>query len=220
MAALLAWRRRPAVAGDVVAPAAESAGNDVAERGVGGRKVRPSIVVSALLVAASLFIGVTMLLGDHEMLTSFHDLAWQPKVSTAKEANVLLPYWAESAAGVATGYQWESNFTNSGAEPIKEALSWDRTAVSRFPSDPALAADIATLDLQLGDRRAAQAEDLHALRLDPWTYLALETLGTIAKDDHDYGTSLYFYRQAQKVAPAANDLANLIKSDEAKLHTS
>jgi cytochrome c-type biogenesis protein CcmH/NrfG len=58
---------------------------------------------------------------------------------------------------------------------------------------------------------------LHALQLDPWTYVALLGLGTIAMKDHDYNTSLYWYEQALKVSPADNDLKKLIASDKTHL---
>jgi O-antigen ligase len=219
LAALRQWRRTPSAAG--TAPEAaprgvtgEAGGGDtVAGRG----RFRPSAVITALLVVASLFVGVTMVVGDHYLLTNYQDVLRQPKIATGKDANRLLPYWAESAEAVAESYLWASDFNNSGTTPVKEALAWYATAVERFPASPVLPAQMGALELQLGNRAAARRQYLRALALDPWTFYALEGLGTMAKQADDWRTSLYWYDRALTVAPPANDLANLIRSDEAHL---
>jgi tetratricopeptide (TPR) repeat protein len=151
------------------------------------------------------------------MLTSYQDIQPQQKLAAAKNANRLLPYWSDSAVAVANAYSWASSFNNSGTAPTIEALNWYLIAASRFPASPTLPADAGNLELQLGNWRAAQQDDLRALHLDPWTYLALEGLGTIAADEHDWHTSLFWYQRALIVAPSNNDLNRLIKADELHL---
>ncbi|MHB1510073.1 MAG: O-antigen ligase family protein [Acidimicrobiales bacterium] len=187
----------------------------VAERK--GRRLGASVVVTSVLVVASLFVAVTMLIGDHYMLTTYNDISQAPKIATAKDANRLLPYWAESAAAVSEAYAWAADFNNSGPKPLKEAISWDLTAERRFPGDPILPADIGAMELRLGDRAAARAEDLRSIALDPWTYLSLEGLGTIAKQEGQWRTSLGWYEKALLVAPPGNNLKELIASDKAHL---
>jgi hypothetical protein len=224
LAALRQWRRTAPT--DLSAPDLQSSesvtGDDDGASGGGAnaRKLPLSSVVTTVLVAASLFVGVTMVVGDHYLLTTDLLVSPQPKIATAIDANRLLPYWAESASQVADGYEFASNENNGGLAPLREALVWYRTAASRFPADPSLPAEIATIEIQLGDPVAAQVEDMHALALDPWTYLALEGLGTVAMKQGDYRTSLYWYRRALLVAPEANDLVRLIKSDETHLASS
>ncbi len=172
---------------------------------------------TAVLVVAALFVGSTMVLGDHDLLTSYQDVAPQAKVSSGLDANRLLPYWPDSAVAVAQGYLFASNVTSNGSRPLEQALAWYVTAAGRDPADPILQAELGTLELQLGNRRAAESQDLRSLRLDPWTFLALEGLGTIAREERDWRTSVYWYKKALVVAPAANDVAHLIAEDEAHL---
>lgn len=185
----------------------------------GARSFGPSVLVTAVLVIVSLFVGVTMVVGDHYMLTSYDTAQPPAKIAAGRDANRLLPYWAESAQAVSEGYSFASNFANSGAGPVKEALAWDLKAAARFPADPILPANISALELQLGDRAAARKEDLRSLALDPWTYLALEGLGTIAKQERQWRASLSWYEKALIVAPVANNLHQLISSDEAHLRS-
>ena len=173
--------------------------------------------VTAVLVAGALVLGTTMLVGDHYMLTSYQDLQPQQKLAAAKDANRLLPYWSDSAVAVADAYSWASSFNNSGTAPTIEALKWYLIAASRFPASPTLPADAGNLELQLGNWRAAQQDDLRALRLDPWTYLALEGLGTVAADEHDWQSSVFWYQRALVVAPSNNDLNRLITADKTHL---
>jgi hypothetical protein len=187
------------------------------ERSAGRGLARPSVLVTSVLVVAALFVGTTMLLGDHDLLTSYQDIAPQPKISSGLDANRVLPYWPDSAVAVAQGYLFASNFNNSGSPPLEHALAWYLTAARRDPADPDLRAHVATLDLQLGNREAAEREDLQALRLDPWTFLALESLGTIAREEKDWRTSVFWYTKALVVAPTANDVAQLISQDESHL---
>ncbi len=214
------WRHPAAGTVAEPAPPAGATANEAANAGAGRGRFRPSAVVTALLVVASLFVGVTMVVGDHYLLSNYQDVLRQPKIVAGKDANGLLPYWSESAEAVAEGYLWASDFNNAGLTPVKEALAWYATAVQRFPASPVLPAQMGALELQLGNRVAARQQYLRALALDPWTFYALEGLGTMAKEAHDWRTSLYWYDRALTVAPPANDLANLIRSDEAHLSPS
>ncbi|HXY44335.1 MAG TPA: O-antigen ligase family protein [Acidimicrobiales bacterium] len=227
LAALRRWRRAPAstqVANPLEHPAPENPPDELGEGASsepsGRRRRSPSLVVSPLLVAAAVFLAITMVVGDHYMLTSYEDIVPHSKIATADDANRLLPYWGESAAEVAEAYDWESSYTNGGPAEVEEALAWYGTASGRFGANPLWPSEAGALELQIGDRAAAERDDYHALTLDPYTYLALEGLGTIAKQEGEFAVSLAWYRKALVVAPAANDLENLIRSDEARLHAS
>jgi hypothetical protein len=223
--ALSSWLRHPRAApktGSVPVAGLPEAGDvhdDLAssEGRARGRLLRPSVLATVVLVVAALFVGSTMVLGDHDLLTSDQDIAPQAKVSSGLDANRVLPYWPDSAVAIAQGYLFASNISHSGSRPLEQALAWYVTAAGRDPADPILRAEIGTLELQLGNRLAAERQDLRSLRLDPWTFLALESLGTIAREDHDWRTSVYWYKKALAVAPAGNDVAHLISEDEAHL---
>jgi hypothetical protein len=215
-AALRQWRR-PAPEDDGSVPPAHHWYRGEPDRGSRRVTAYAGRVVTAVLVIVALVLGTTMLVGDHFMLTSYQDIQPQQKLASAKNANRLLPYWSDSAVAVANAYSWASSFNNSGTAPTIEALKWYLIAASRFPASPTLPADAGNLELQLGNWRAAQQDDLRALHLDPWTYLALEGLGTIAADEHDWHTSLFWYQRALIVAPSNNDLNRLIKADELHL---
>lgn len=226
LSALRQWRRPVSATSGASVPVSESPGVESAAQNVGAgrsfstgssKKPRLSVVVSAVLVLSALFLAVTMVVGDHYLLTSYQAVQPQHKIATAKDANRLLPYWSESAAEVAEAYYWESSYTSGGPAEVKEALAWYATAAGRFPANPLWPSQSGALELQIGDRAAAERDDLHALTLDPFTYLALEGLGTIADQRGEYAVSLAWYRKALVVAPASNDLGNLIKSDEAHL---
>jgi O-antigen ligase len=209
----------PAAVGDSTSRRSLSSGEDDVGSGPTTR-VRPTrygALVTAVLLVASLLLGSTMLAGDYYQYVSYKDVQPQAKIAAGKNANFLLPYWAQSAAAVAEGYLWASDFDSGGTAAVEHALNWYVTASQRDPADPTLAGEIGSLELQLGNRGAAQRENLHALQLDPWTYVALLGLGTIAMKDHDYNTSLYWYEQALKVSPADNDLKKLIASDKTHL---
>lgn len=176
-----------------------------------------AVSLTAVLAAGALFLGITMLIGDHYLLVSSNDVATQPKIAAAKDANTLLPYWPDSAESVAQAYLWADNFRGAAPNPLGEAASWYEVAAGRFDADPTVPAELGTVQLQMGDRRAAEYQFLQSLRLDPWNFFALEGLGTIAKEDGDWQTSIYWYERALRVAPSSNDLAKLISSDRAHL---
>jgi hypothetical protein len=182
-----------------------------------GRRLQPATVITGLLVVASLFLGGTMVLGDHYLFISAGDAQAAPKIASASDANRLLPYWPDSAVAVAEGYQNASNISGSGSGPLKEALRWYLIAADRDPADPSLRDTTADIELQLGNRPAARQQELTALQRDPWTYFALEGLGTIEQDSGNWQASLSWYKKALMVAPASNDLERLISSDEAHL---
>ena len=221
LAALREWRYRAApAAADGHQPdtgLAATSGDATAGTTHASRRLRPASVVTGLLIVMSLFVGITMVLGDHDLYTNYREIAPAPRLAAAKDGNSLSPYWAESAVAVGDSYFWASNFSKSDTAPLKEARLWYATAAERFPYDPTSRAELGTLDLQLGNRAAAQKQYEYALVVDPWSFDALEGMGTVARDDGDWRTSLYWYDRALRVAPAANDLANLIKSDQAHL---
>ncbi|MGC9962678.1 MAG: O-antigen ligase family protein [Acidimicrobiales bacterium] len=221
LAALREWRYRAApAAADGHQPdtgLAATSGDATAGTTHASRRLRPASVVTVLLIVMSLFVGITMVLGDHDLYTNYREIAPAPRLAAAKDGNSLSPYWAESAVAVGDSYFWASNFSKSDTAPLKEARLWYATAAERFPYDPTSRAELGTLDLQLGNRAAAQKQYEYALVVDPWSFDALEGMGTVARDDGDWRTSLYWYDRALRVAPAANDLANLIKSDQAHL---
>ncbi len=216
LVALQAWRSRRATGAVVETPIEPAPPKELPAAGRRGRG-RASVLVTIVLSVAALFVGVTMVIGDHYLLLNYNDLAPQAKIVAGKDANRLLPYWADSAEAVGNGYLWAANFAHAGKAPLAEAAAWYRTAGRRDEIDPTVPGQLGAIELELGDRFAAEQEFLQALKLDPWTFDALEGLGTVARDDGDWQTSLYWYERALRVAPAANDLAKLISSDKAHL---
>lgn len=215
-AALEAWRKRKA-SQSPAEPIPEPASLQTGAAGASRRRSRVPAVLTLVLAAVAFFVGITMVIGDHYLLVTYNDSVPQAKIVAAKDANRLLPYWADSAESVALAYLWADNFSHAGTGPLKQAYTWYETAGRRFGADPTIPSQLGTLQLELGNRYAAQRQFMRALALDPWTYYALEGLGTIARAERDWRTSLYWYEQALRVAPPDNDLNKLIRSDKTHL---
>jgi len=221
VAAIRQWRQRlPGSAVEVDVAAGDSSPNEAQNVEEVDRKrssVQPAVGFTALLTAVSLFIGITMVIGDHYLLESFGAVQPSQKIAAAIRANEYITYWPDPPAAIGQGYLLRSDLTAPGAG--KAAVPWQLEAARRDPADPILRSDVATVELQLGDLAAARQQFLESLKLDPWTFQSLEGLGTTAKDEHDWSTSLYWYRRAELVAPPNQDLANLISFDQKQLRS-
>ena len=84
-------------------------------------------------------------------------------------------------------------------------------------ADPVLRSYVGTSELQLGNLVPARQQFLQSVRLDPWTSESLEALGTIAKDEHEWTESLYWYRRALDVSLDPQHLRIQIRVDESHL---
>jgi tetratricopeptide (TPR) repeat protein len=218
LAALRRWRYRShsaAIADVTVGEASPTEAQDVAEVHARSPWAQPAVVCTTLLTAVALFIGITMLIGDHYMLESYNAVPPTQKIATAVRANDYITYWPDPPFAVAQGYLLRSDLTAPDA--AAQALPWELEAARRDPADPIVRSDIGTVELQLGHLAAARQQFLESLNLDPWTFQSLEGLGTTAKDEHDLSTSLYWYRRAELIAPPNEDLGNLIRSVERQL---
>jgi O-antigen ligase len=221
LAALRKWRYgTPTAAGAAVA-VGDGSPTEVHEAAeVDGKSpwAQPATLLTAILVAVALFIGITMVIGDHYLLDSYNAVPPTQKIATAVRANEYIPYWPDPPLAIAQGYLLRSDLTAPNA--AAQALPWELAAAARDASDPVVRSDIGTVELQLGNLPAARQQFLESLKLDPWTFQSLEALGTIAKDEHDLSTSLYWYRRAELIAPPSQDLGNLIRSVEKQLQSS
>ncbi|MGH9294304.1 MAG: hypothetical protein ACRD0B_03140, partial [Acidimicrobiales bacterium] len=159
-----------------------------------GRWRRALAAVTALVVVAALFVGVTMIAGDY-----FYT---QAKTSTFNEsnptrANTLWPYWPESATVVAFDvWQYRAALDHAPAEhaaDLRQAVVWWRRAAARDPGDPSSWSSIGVLEQQIGNRKAAAHAYGQALRDYPWTTAALEGYASLEKTEHHYRAELSLY---------------------------
>jgi hypothetical protein len=179
------------------------------------RSALPGRLANAVLTAGALFIGISMVAGDHYLLDSSNALQPTSKITDALNANRLLRYWPDGPEAVAQAYLLQSALTPSSS--VKPALSWALLATRRDPADPELRSYVGTLDLQLGDLVGARQQFLQSVKLDRWTLDSLAGLGTVAADEQRWSESIYWYRRASLVAPQSGDLARQISNDEAHL---
>lgn len=215
---LLQWRPRAAGAGaagvaeqaEVLIPVAEAVPMPPKPR-----RFRPATLLTLLLTAVALFIGITMVIGDHDLLSSYNAVPPAQKIASAVRANTLMPYWPDPATQVSEGYLQRADTTTPSA--ANQALVWDLVAARRDPADPALRSATGSLDLQLGNLSAARQQFLESLKLDPWTLESLEALGTIAREEHRWSESIYWYRRALILTYTPQALNGFIQSDKAHL---
>jgi len=175
-----------------------------------------SAVITLVLVVGALFLGMTMVVGDHYSLAEYTDFLPAPKLTAALDANRLLPYWPQSASAVAGAYQWQSELLHT-SRSLDKAQPYVQDAINRDPADPVLRADAGDLQLLLDNPQAAQRYYLQSLERDPWTAQALIGLGTVARDDHEWAASARWFEKAQAVSPPSASLAHEISSDRAHL---
>lgn len=162
-------------------------------------------LVTAVAVLAALGLGGTMVVGDTQLLAATHNQVGAPfDLQPAENANALLPYWPESALGIAqvTAYQALA----SGLVPRSGLLSfryWTAVAVSRDTRNPQLWTTLGNVDAELSDFRLARAEYLQALRCDAWFTEALQGLGDIAVRQRLWSKAVHWYRLAVATAAAS-----------------
>jgi len=176
----------------------------------------PALVATLVLVVGALFLGGTMVVGDHDLLGEYVDFLPAPKLAASLDANRLLPYWPQSASAVAGAYQWQSELAHAPGA-LGKAQPYVQRAVNRDRAEPELWADAGDLQLLLGDRPGARQFYLQSLRRDPWTVQALIGLGTIAQDEHQWAASAHWFEMAAAVSPPSTSLAHDISSDLAHL---
>lgn len=179
------------------------------------RPFQPAPVLTALLTALSLLVGITMVIGDHYLLVSYDAQQPAPKIAAALQANTYIPYWPDPPAAVAEGYLLRADLTTPSA--VNQALSWQSLAARRDPRDPTLRSAMGSLELQLGNLSGARAQFLDSLQLDPWILSSLEGLGTVAKDEKQWRESIYWYRRALLVTSSPEGPTHLIQIDETHL---
>jgi hypothetical protein len=157
-------------------------------------------LATTLLLAAAMFFGTTMLLGDAAMAKA------PPNgyvLADARRANQLLPYWPESAFGMALYYEYEAAASHHSDLTHRYRLfarHYLEEVVARAPFDPVLFAALGEIDLKLNDLSGAESAFRHGLAADPESLYVLQGLAVVAVERRQWGTAARWYADALAVA--------------------
>ncbi len=89
------------------------------------------------------------------------------------------------------------------ASPLRQAVSWQRAAVRRDPTDFELLTGLAGLQIRAGEDGAAAASARRALAVDPWWGPALQAMATISHLRGDQAAANHWFALERQVSPAA-----------------
>lgn len=156
------------------------------------------------LVAGSLLLGTTMLVGDNALE---HAPPYGYNLGDALRANSLLPYWPESASVLGSVYASYASVFESQRRTRHDLLVARRyftLATERDPMDPLEFAELGDIDVQLGQHGWARRAFLHAYTNDPWSPAALDGLAVIAVDRHQWARASSFYSREAEVVSSAS----------------
>jgi hypothetical protein len=158
----------------------------------------PGFIVTLVAVAAALFIGVTMVIGDAYMLRGLNYSSSAPfNLAATKEANTFLPYWPDSALEVAEVEALKSATSSSNRSgSLRQSRDWMVVAVNRDSGNPRLWTLLAGADAELGADRLALSEYHRALVCDRWYTDAYQGLAQFAGARGDWKAAVGWYRLA------------------------
>ena len=189
----------------------------------GGRS-RGAMLVTVVAVVAALALGVTMVAGDALLFNAMNFKPGQPfHVASAKEANTLLPYWPDSALAVASIEAFNA-LAHGPPNPVilADSRHWTLVALGRDEGNPEIWTMLGNADLELKSLAQARSNYLGALSRDRWFTQALQGLGSVAAETHDWKSAVHWYGLALETAvedpPIATSLRSLVKA--ARKHAS
>ena len=207
LGAATAVRLRPE--GTPEEPASQQVTPDV-EQNVGrqhsGRLPYAQVTTVAAL-AMALFLAVSMVLGDVYMFRGTNSGPGKPfNLAAAKVAERLLPYWPDPALEVAQIKAFDSlNRVSAASADLAEARQWTAVAASRDPKNPQIWTLLAAADTELKNYGLARVAYYRALSCDRWYTQALQGLGQLDGDEHNWRGAVHFYQTA--LTTAVNDAA-------------
>lgn len=156
-------------------------------------------LTTTLLLAAAVFFGTTMLLGDAAFAKS------PPNgyvLADARRANHLLPYWPESARGMALYYEYRAAASHDASQIRHDrviARRYLQEDVARAPYDPSARVALGQIDLELGDLTAASASFHQGLADDPHSFEVLHALAVVAVDQKRWSAAAHWYGEVLAV---------------------
>jgi O-antigen ligase len=141
----------------------------VAHRGPPAITMRPSRWAAIPLVAMAVAGGALLVVGDYHLRQAQFDL----DVADAKAAERVLPHWPRPAEAVGTAYAFLAQSHGNDPTDVEASRRWQREAVRRDPTDPALWNALG--DRLLADAMPAAALDAydHALHENRFSVRAL-----------------------------------------------
>jgi hypothetical protein len=159
-------------------------------------------VTTVVALAAALFLGVTMVVGDAYMFRATNFAPGQPyNLAAASDGNRLLPYWPDSSLKLAQIEAFDSlNGTSTATSHLSQARRWTAVAASRDSHNPQLWTMLAVADVDIKAYGLARTEYYRALSCDKWFTQALQGLGQLAGIHHNWNAAAHFYRLALTTA--------------------
>lgn len=157
-------------------------------------------LATTLLLAAAMLFGTTMLLGDAAMAKA------PPNgyvLADARRANQLLPYWPESAFGMALYYEYEAAASHRSLPIHRYRLLARRyldEVVARAPFDPLVFVALGEVDLKLDDLSGAETVFRKGLAADPESLYVLHGLAVVAVERQQWASAAHWYAAAIAIA--------------------
>ena len=185
-----------------------------AKRGPPLRLPRLVPVLAGVLVVVSLVAGVAFLRGDFLMRRTAVEL----NPSAGQAAMRALPAWPEPAVLKSRAYKYVA-ITRRSASARRDAITAERVAHDRDPSDTGVSLGLANLELNFGTRARARAAFADALRWDPYSVQALIGLASFATTTGDDATAHRLCGRAREVVKRVHcpiDLSNTVSLTPAK----
>ncbi len=178
------------------------------------RAIRIASISTIVAIALALFLGVTMVAGDAYMFRGTNFAPGQPfNLAAARDANLLLPYWPDSALEISQIEAFDSlSRVPTASSDLAAARRWTAIAVRRDSHSPQLWTLLADADVELKAYGRARTEYYRALSCDKWFTQALQGLGQLAGIAHNWNEAASFYQRALTTASRDAHLAAPIRA--------
>ncbi len=150
----------------------------------------------------SLIVGTTMLLGDNALASAPPN---GYRLTDARVAQRLLPYWPQPAAALGMMYVYlsvVSHRSDRERQDLRLASRFLVTAAARAPFDPTTYVNLGGVEASLGSLGVARVDYTNALRADPWSAAAFGGLAQLSVATHHWRAAARYYRLERSVLSA------------------
>lgn len=172
----------------------------------------------AASVVVSLIVGTTMLVGDNALASAPPN---GYRLTAARTAERLLPYWPQPAAALGMMYVYLSVVSHQPRlkpRELRMAAHFFAVSRSRAPFDPATYISLAEVQADLGHQSAARVDYEQALHDDHWSAEALGGLALISAMSHSWQSAAHYYRLELSVLSSESLRSEVSQELNAVLH--